>query len=335
MSTNPPSSSSLIIGLNAVIAAVEATKMGGTPKVLCTRAETKERALPYGAFDPARHRTFDLGLRDFVSTQTNMTLGYVEQLYTFGDAGRESPSAIFEDSAPDTRIISIGYLALTPRLEKVSHQDTGWKDWYDFFPWEDWRNGEPALLKNIILPHLTTWAEQAKEVRMPRLRLAFGFEGLGWEEERVLDRYELMYEAGLIAEAFRGENASDVPDFIEQTGQAMASDHRRILATAIGRLRGKLRYRPVIFDMMPETFTLLQLQRAVEAIIGFNLHKQNFRRGIENSGLAINSGKISDGTGGRPAAMFMRNETASLEIGKDKTIQGLTLPRLREKISFP
>ena len=45
----------------------------------------------------------------------------------------------------------------------------------------------------------------------------------------------------------------------------MALDHRRMLATAIARLRGKIKYRPVVFELMPPAFTLLQLQRTVEA----------------------------------------------------------------------
>jgi len=58
----------------------------------------------------------------------------------------------------------------------------------------------------------------------------------------------------------------------------MALDHRRLLATALGRLRGKLKYRPVVFELLPTTFSLLRLQRVVEALAGVRLHKQNFRR---------------------------------------------------------
>ena len=64
----------------------------------------------------------------------------------------------------------------------------------------------------------------------------------------------------------------------------MRFDHRRILATAIARLRGKLKYRPVVFELMPREFTLTELQRTVEAISGRRLHKQNFRRLVEAGG---------------------------------------------------
>ena len=52
---------------------------------------------------------------------------------------------------------------------------------------------------------------------------------------------------------------------------------------SLGRLRGKLRYRPVVFELLPPTFTLLQLQLMVEALAGVRLHKQNFRRLVENA----------------------------------------------------
>ena len=48
-------------------------------------------------------------------------------------------------------------------------------------------------------------------------------------------------------------------------GAPMTHDHRRILATGIARLRAKIKYRPVVFELMPPRFTLLQLQRTVEA----------------------------------------------------------------------
>ena len=66
----------------------------------------------------------------------------------------------------------------------------------------------------------------------------------------------------------------------------MRHDHRRVLATALSRLRAKIKYRPVIFELMPPEFTLLQLQNSVEAISGRLLHKQNFRRQISSKTLS-------------------------------------------------
>ena len=101
----------------------------------------------------------------------------------------------------------------------------------------------------------------------------------------MLDRYELLYEAGLIEEARRdGREAALARKTLPALGEPMRFDHRRILATAIARLRAKLKYRPVVFELMPREFTLTELQRTVEAISGRRVHKQNFRRLVETRG---------------------------------------------------
>src|SRR5260370_78293 len=96
-----------------------------------------------------------------------------------------------------------------------------------------------------------------------------------------LHRYELLHEPGLVAEVHR----SDVASGFVLPGDAMLHDHRRILATGMARLRAKIKYHPVVFELMPPSFTLLQLQRAVEAIAGRRLHKRNSRRRLEQQEL--------------------------------------------------
>src|SRR5438105_5140062 len=141
--------------------------------------------------------------------------------------------------------------------------------------------------------------------RREGVRSRFGLGGSPWDEERALDRYELLYEAGLIEEARRdGREAALARDMLPALGEPMRFDHRRILATAIARLRAKLKYRPVVFELMPREFTLTELQRTVEAIAGRHLHKQNFRRLVETAALVEATGETSTATGGRPAARF-------------------------------
>jgi hypothetical protein len=327
----PSLATNVAIALNAVIAVVD----GDQPKVLTVRNAGRALALPYGPFDPQRHRTFEIGMREWVERQTNVSLGYVEQLYTFGDKGREAPAAALAGGEKD-RVVSVGYLALAPHAADLPAKDALWSDWYSLFPWEDWRRGEPPLLRKRIIPELDAWVAlgrnaEAKRARKARLNLAFGLDGFSWEEERTLDRYELMYEAALVTEAQRDQendrhqvNNAEKPAG-DVMGYAMISDHRRILATAIGRLRGKLKYRPVIFEVMDKTFTLLQLQRTVEAIVGFKFHKQNFRRSVEKSGFVENTGETTGDAGGRPAALF-RVDRRGL---KDRAAAGLAIPRLR------
>ena len=90
-------------------------------------------------------------------------------------------------------------------------------------------------------------------------------------------------------------------------------DHRRIAAVALARLRGKLNYRPVVFELLPERFTLLDLQRTVESLAGVRLHKQNFRRLVEKGGLVEATGRRDYETGGRPAGLFRFRREVLLE----------------------
>jgi hypothetical protein len=300
----------VVIGLSAVVVAVTEE----APYVLVTRGPNGLAGLPFGAFDPAGDRTLELSLRQWVSEQTGFEIGYVEQLYTFGDRGREAP---LPDAAgaPADRVLSVGYLALTPNRAALGAGD--WRDWYRFFPWEDWRSGRPRVIDEEVAPRLMAWAEKGanganREARRDRARLAFALEGAAWNEERTLDRHELLYEAGLAPEAARDRarlEGRDAPELAPLPmapglGEPMTSDHRRILATAVSRLRAKIKYRPIVFELMPETFTLLQLQRVVEAIAGLELHKQNFRRLLERGGLVEGAGRFEAQTGGRPAQLF-------------------------------
>ncbi len=292
------------IGLNAVIVAV----VNRSPRILAV-SETDGDArdsLPFGPFDPARHRTFEASLRARVEKRTALKLGYIEQLYTFGDRGRQRLPG-----EEGKHMVSVGYLALTrtdaENNERLAEAGAHWRDWYGYLPWEDWRLGRPTILDQAILPALARWESGDEKSpsaaqRRSRVRLAFGLDDFPWDEERVLERYELLYEAGLVREAVIDGHCRDPES--PAAGLAMRHDHRRIAATAVARLRGKLKYRPVVFELMPPAFTLTDLQATVEAISGRHLHKQNFRRLVEGAELVEPTGETLASTGGRPAALF-------------------------------
>ncbi len=298
----PSDDQAVVIGLNAAIVAM----IADAPQVLAVRHVVPDGAkgvrperdgLPFGPFEPFAHRTLETGMRSWVKGQTGMEIGYAEQLYSFGDRGRHD---VKPGEGP--RVVSVGYLALVQAQDHPPSPETHWKDWYRYFPWEDWRETRPPVIAEIIVPRLKSWAT-GSPARLERARLCFAFDGLPWDEEKTLERYELLYEAGLAAEARQDgrDNAQDTP---AELGQPMIFDHRRILATAIGRLRGKLKYRPVVFELMPAEFTLLELQRTVEAIAGARVHKQNFRRLVETGGLVEGTGRMSTPAKGRPAEKF-------------------------------
>jgi hypothetical protein len=313
-SVQPHSSETPLTPIEIGLTAAIVTVVDDEPLILVAgegaKGEPRAR-LPYGPFDPLAHRTFEMGLRAWVETQTGLRVGYVEQLYTFGDRGRHA-----RVGDADPHVVSVGYLALTGVPENAAAlraAGASFEPWYRFFPWEDWRDGRPAIIDEAILPLLEQWGRGGGARDEPgraltpreRLRLCFSAGGSPWDEEKVLERYELLYEAGLIEEARRdGRAAALARTSLPALGEPMRFDHRRILATAIARLRAKLKYRPVVFELMPPEFTLTELQRTVEAISGRHLHKQNFRRLVETAALVEPTDEFSTATGGRPAALF-------------------------------
>lgn len=270
----------LKIELIAVIVAVT----GGHPKVITIGADQK---LPSSPLE-FKQQSLQSSLHNWIYSKTEHPVGFLEQLYTFADSNRLSTDG-------DTHTVSISYLGLVREydgfLPKIE-----WHNWYEYFPWDDCRTNRHPCVDEIIAA-LNEWAEKDqlnKASKKRRIAFLFGCDGFKWNEDFILQRYEILYEAGLIAEAGGSLFA----------GTPMFSDHRRILATAIARLRRKIKYRAVVFELLPEKFTLLQLQQTVEAIIGRRLHKPNFRRLVEQQGIIEETGDREIKTGGRPAKLF-------------------------------
>jgi hypothetical protein len=305
--TSAPAAS---IELTAVLVAVT----GEDPRVLTIQ---DGRALPSGPF-ASEHRTLQLALRSWVERQTHHPLGYLEQLYTFADRDR------LQDDPQ--RVISISYLGLSREARVSGEHAPRWHGWYRYFPWEDWRDGPSPLVARSIVPRLRRWAAEAGDAAVQRERrhrvdATFAASERDWNEELVLQRYELLYEAGLVREAARRQPLAEPP----LPGEPMIHDHRRILATGIARLRAKIKYRPIVFELMPPAFTLLQLQRTVEALAGRRLHKQNFRRLVDQMGLVEETGEMSTETGGRPARLVRFRREVLLE----RALVGTKLPLAR------
>ncbi|UWU25207.1 hypothetical protein N2601_24060 (plasmid) [Rhizobium sp. CB3060] len=299
----------MTIGLaHAELIAVLTAVTGNDPRVMTVRSGD---ALPSGPFELG-HRTLQSGLREWVREQTAHPVGYLEQLYTFADRDRNNEIL-------GGRTISISYLGLVREQAAPGGGRPGWHGWYEYFPWEDHRNGRPAVMDDIV-ERLNGWVSDdsaKRDQRRRRADFAFGLNDATWNEDLVLQRYELLYEARLVLEAGCAQHGN--------AGRPMFADHRRILATGMARLRAKIKYRPVVFELMPESFTLLQLQRTVEALAGLMLHKQNFRRLIEQQELVEETGATESETGGRPAKLF-RFRRAILE---ERELAGTKLPLSR------
>lgn len=287
--------------ISAEVLAVVVALVDGEPCVLTLDDPPR---VPAGPLLPG-HRSLQAATRTWVEAQTGRQLGYLEQLYTFADVDRaERPG----------RRLSIGYLGLTtPGRTGLG----GWRPWYDLLPWEDRRTGaarSPAA-------GLRTWAESdatLAPVRRQRCATAFGLDGEPWQPELALQRYELLYEAGLVPES---PDAWRRPEGEMAPGTRMLGDHRRVLATGVARLRAKIQYRPVIFELLPDEFTLRELQDCVEALAGRAVHTQNFRRLVEQQDLVEETGGLAD-TGGRPARLYRFRRAVLLE----RQVAGTKLP---------
>lgn len=155
--------------------------------------------------------------------ETGVTDVYMEQLYTFGDPGRD----------PRTRVITVAYFALVP-YSAIQH-----------------RPGEEASE--------TAWFPM-----------------------------------------------SDLPD--------LAFDHAKILDYALTRLRYKLEYTSVGFRLLPDVFTLSELQRAYEIILGEELDKRNFRRKILSAEILEETGRQKKEAEGRPAMLYRYRDDAVAEV---------------------
>ncbi|MCX8746106.1 hypothetical protein J3U75_01670 [Snodgrassella sp. B3088] len=277
--------------------------------------------LPFGPLKPVHH-SLQAGARTWVHQQTGQPLGYIEQLYTFVDMKRSHHNG--------QAVINISYLGLVKETaESGLTLEAKWQDWYEYFPWEDSRRPQHAhILNQLILP-MQNWVDAApnqeiRNQRQQRLNLCWGINGQHWIAENALLRYELMYETGIIAESPYYDN--QLPP--QLTGRPMQFNHRRILATAVSRLRAKLQYRPVIFDLMPPQFTLYQLQRSIEVLNGVELHKQNFRRLVNNQQLVVATGETMVAERGRPAQLYRFNEN----VLQESLLSGYRLPLIGNHI---
>jgi len=344
--------------LVAVLAAVTR----GAPRVLTTHGGT---ALPAGPFQMV-HRSLQGGLQAWVETQTHHPIGYVEQLYTFADRDRadlpEGQRIIsisylgltreVDASATDAHVQAAASpkqlhdpatrkqlhdaatrkqlhdAASSAQLQDPASGAASWQDWYRYFPWEDRRSDPAPALMQVLHRALSEWERAgadpaSRRKRHARAAITFGLDDFPWNEELVLQRYELLFEAGAVAESgARGlrMSAHQVP------GMSMLHDYRRMMATGMARLRAKIKYRPVVFELMPESFTLLQLQQTVEALAGRTLHKQNFRRLIEQQALVEETGESSAAAAGRPAKLFRFRSEVVLE----RAFSGTKLPLTRQ-----
>ncbi|HEU0014880.1 MAG TPA: NUDIX domain-containing protein [Longimicrobium sp.] len=250
---------------------------------------------------------------------------YVEALGSYSRVGRDPrqyagtrDAKTGEWVARGARVTTVAYLMLMREPAAPGERGTGddaaearWTDVYAYLPWEDVREEGGQGTARALAGEMERWAA-GDGGRRERVGHAFGFGLSEWNEERTADRLALLMEAGRVPEARRdvwGRSSAAADD---APGREMAFDHREILADALGRLRGKIKYMPAaLVALTGEELTLDELQAACEAIAGRRLHRPNFRRAVappsggaqpRTPRLVVGTGRHRPRQGGKPGA---------------------------------
>lgn len=145
--------------------------------------------------------------------------------------------------------------------------------------------GAKSGLEQVYLEQLYTFGAPGRDPRMRIISVAY---------------YALVEasQVGQLGEGSRFFPLESVPE--------LAFDHAEILQMALKRIRGKLEYVPIGFELLPERFTLRQLQEVHETILGRRLNKDSFRRKMLASGMLEATGELEQGTDFRPAELYRR-----------------------------
>lgn len=159
-------------------------------------------------------------------------------------------------------------------------------------------------LEGVFLEQLYTFGAPERDPRTRVVTVAhFALVDFARFEEAA--RRDPGVAVGRVVVPWHGEAGGAVA--LEGQGGAalpLAFDHAEILGTAVKRLRGKLDYTPVGFQLLPGAFTLLELQRVHETVLGRPLNKDSFRRRMLASGQLEATGRSQRDVEHRPAELY-------------------------------
>ena len=200
--------------------------------------------------------------------ETNIEDIYIEQLYTWGDVGRD----------PRTRVIGCSYMSLadSSKLDIKAGDDADEAAWFK--------------VKAFVVEQKKTVSGKGYSVQN-LVRLVLKNENT---ELTATVKVDKMFDGKVV----RVER-----ELLESGG--IAFDHAKIIEYAVERLRNKIEYTDIAFNLMPEQFTLTELQQVYEVILGKELLKANFRRKIAD--MVLETGEYTRDAGHRPSKLFRYN----------------------------
>lgn len=230
-------------------------------------------ALP-GGFVGANESVEEAALRELM-TETNIDNIYMEQLYTWGEVQRD----------PRTRVISCSYMALVDSntLEIKAGDDADEAKWFNI-KYNLFEEKNTALEKGYIYE------------RLVKVTL--------WNEEEELSAIVK------ITDVAEGRIIKTTREVIESKG--IAFDHAKFIEYAIGRLRNKIEYTNIAFNLMPELFTLTELQKVYEIILDKELLAAAFRRKVAD--IVVETNEFTKDAGHRPSKLFRFNSKRERRI---------------------
>lgn len=223
-------------------------------------------ALP-GGFVAANESLEEAAIRELKS-ETNIDNIYMEQLYTFGDVNRD----------PRTRVISCSYMALidSNSIEVKAGEDADEVKWF--------------AVRQSLLKETRTAAEE------------------GYTNERLIKLMftsdnEELYAVVKVTERVNGKVHRITREVVESNG--IAFDHAKIIEYAVERLRSKIEYTSIAFNLMPERFTLTELQQVYEVILDKELLAAAFRRKVAD--MVVETNEFTKDAGHRPSKLYKFN----------------------------
>jgi 8-oxo-dGTP diphosphatase len=156
---------------------------------------------------------------------------------------------------------------------------------------------EETEVREVYLEQLYTFGEPKRDPRGRVVTVAYF----------ALVGEDVAARAGDDAAAVTWRSVNDLP--------ALAFDHDEIVQYALQRLRYKLEYTAVGFELLPNEFTLSELQAAYEIVLGEKLDKRNFRRRIAEAGVLVETSRFREGDGqGRPARLYRYKKNAPTQV---------------------
>ncbi len=161
-----------------------------------------------------------------------------------------------------------------------------------------------AGLGGVFLEQLYTFGDPARDPRTRVVTVAY-YALVDFVRFAEAARSAAGVAVGRVAVPWEGETGGPVE--VADAGGAplpLAFDHADLLGTAVKRLRGKLDYAPIGFQLLPATFTLLELQRVHETVLGRPLNKDSFRRRMLASGQLEATGTSQKDVDHRPAELY-------------------------------